>query len=322
MKKLSKVLAALSCAAVSAASAGSMSASAVWNPLSAPNGSTFAFAQDSDAIYKYEESGSYYAFSGIQYNYFKCTVSDGFTDEYVYENYIKGIDELDYVYLNDNGKLVFPLQNLQDGDDVITHQSTPNLYDQYKELVDRMYNDGVITEAYFAPAVGCKNDVYMQTNIDVYNYPGTVDELQEIADKYGAASTVEVNGTFVEVNLDSDSADDVVAARNEIDALYENDSVVVPMLITTMATDPKVFAYNMLDPYACDVDGSGDVDLYDGISILDYYAEYVANHPEHFANLQGSAYDDARDVNGDGNVDLDDATYVLTYYAETVAGLR
>ncbi|MDE6019956.1 MAG: hypothetical protein K2H01_03015 [Ruminococcus sp.] len=74
-------------------------------------------------------------------------------------------------------------------------------------------------------------------------------------------------------------------------------------------------SFNLLDPYICDIDGSGKADITDATAILTAYAENAAG-------LQKADADDKMDVNGDGEVNIEDATYVLTYYAEAAAGIR
>ena len=66
-----------------------------------------------------------------------------------------------------------------------------------------------------------------------------------------------------------------------------------------------------------DIDGSGEIDIADATTVLEYYACTAA----------GMIFDtpinaETADIDGSDETSISDATYILTYYAKKAAGLE
>ncbi|MGN0631122.1 MAG: dockerin type I domain-containing protein, partial [Ruminococcus sp.] len=305
-----------------ASAAGTLSAAAIENPLVYPEGYTECMVNknNGDIVYVNPSTGRIMAYTEIMYNMFLYDFSDDAPED-TYDKYFKDI------FNNDNG---CSYHRFVKGDDPRTHESIPDIYDKLKETVDILYKEGLITSAYFAPMTSAINDGYLVNGILINDYQGTEAELQEIADKYYEGATVAIDNGEARIDYspaifypcDSEltgltglSLEELYRLRDEIDALYENDNVIFCYSNHEVATSPKVFMFNMLDPYICDIDGNGKVDISDASQILASYSQTATG-------ILKAAETDSMDVNDDGTADAQDASYILSCYAETAAGIR
>lgn len=312
MKKFKKVTAAVISAAIAAGAAGTLSAAAIENPLVYPEGYTECMAskKSGNIVYIDPLTGNGVVYNIMYYNAFKYELSDDAPED-TYDKYLKEIYDTGYVY-----------KRYVKGDDPRTHESIPDMYGELKDAVAQMFEAGVIKEAYFAPMTAYINTASMGNYICIYDFNGNEADLKAVTDRYGKDCNIVIDGSSAVLYLSRDFMQSVtpieatqLKLRKEIDDLYEGDNVEVSFCQTELATLPEAFMFNMLDPYICDIDGSGTADVSDATQILASYADSAAN-------ILKASENDKMDVNGDGTVDIQDATYVLSYYAESSAGIR
>ncbi len=253
---------------------------------------------------------SYYDF---QYNYLFLELSKSAEWDDVYEKYCKELD-FDVALSSDWELYDVPDEN----DNMIKPETVENKYNSIKKMVDKMYNDGIIVHADYTP-VRALYKLYQIRNVLLCSFDGTEDELSDIIKKYSDNAVVKSpisNGSIYPVEFfDIQSLSELENIRSELKA-SENISNGFDVLDTDLSVKFSSYGFiNLLDPYICDIDNSGEADISDATQILQAYAENMAG-------VQRTAVNDKMDVNGDGEINIDDVTYVLTYYAESCAGLR
>ncbi len=258
---------------------------------------------------KYEYR-SYYDF---HYNYIMLELSESANWDEVYEKYCK---ELDF---DVSSSYDWELYDVPDeNDNKIKPETVEKKYDRIKEMIDRMYNDGVITHADYTPVRAIYNSYDIQ-NMLYCTFDGTEDELSAIIKKYSDNAIVKSpvsNGNVYPVeffDVQNLSELDNISTALKVSENIQN--VGSPIDISMSLKFSSYGFINLLDPYICDIDDNGEADISDATQILQAYAENMAG-------IQRTAVNDKMDVNGDGEINIDDATYVLTYYAESCAGLR
>ena len=198
-------------------------------------------------------------------------------------------------------------------------------YSILKEMCKEMYEAGCIEAAEYRPfcGIGTRYDTF---DFWVKGFAGSADELEKtVTDVYEYATirAATVEGNYqIKVCTQSDStAEDffaVLDAVNAMDSDFEvgvelenfDESVYVPSLSSESVNLLTIIQKEA----ACDVDGSGTVDISDAVLILQHYAESAASGA-------ATASETDMDVDSDGSITIDDATEVLGIYAQNAAGV-
>ncbi|MDE6020045.1 MAG: hypothetical protein K2H01_03465 [Ruminococcus sp.] len=349
MKKISKFLSFILGASMAIGINGSISANAIYMqsnkiPMTTPDGEVVYELDCEKGELSYRSTagdGLYvYGFEDFRYNDIRIKVKDGLDRFEMARKYLSEVSfntQVPDVTSSYDG-YIWRYDKYVSGDDPRTHESVEDKYKQLSEICAQMYEDGVIEEAVLSPAIASYYSESLDPMIDcgyLYgrkeDFQPLVDEIQALVDKYteyGKVSLDEygsINGGkyYICINLmdrkqyitDFDTYDKIAALRDEIDELYDFENVSIGWVRPADSKSAASAAINLLDPYICDIDGSGKADITDATAILTAYAESAAG-------LQKAAADDKMDVNGDGEINIEDATYVLTYYAEVAAGIR
>ncbi|MDE6019652.1 MAG: hypothetical protein K2H01_01465 [Ruminococcus sp.] len=341
MKKLSKVLSFILGASISISIAGSINADAIYMesnkiPMTAPEGYVVYELDCEKGELSYRSTtvsdGLYvYGFEYFRYNDIRIKVKDGFDEFEIAQKYLSDVNfntqDADITY---NNGYIWKYDKYVSGDDPRTHESVEDKYKQLSEICAQMYEDGVIEEAVLSPVIAGYYTELLYPHIICHylygkeeDFQPLVDEIQSFVDNYtenGEVRLCNYDGAkyYVIIDLyetDLDTYDELAAFRDEIAELYDVEEVVIDYMRPADSKSAASAVINLLDPYICDIDGSGKADITDATAILTAYAESAAG-------LQKAAADDKMDVNGDGEVNIEDATYVLTYYAEAAAGIR
>ncbi|MDE6019651.1 MAG: hypothetical protein K2H01_01460 [Ruminococcus sp.] len=271
-----------------------------------------------DYEYTYYNSNNnnhrYISYYNFRYNYLSLVFSESADKTEIYEKYCKDLD-FDVHYIYDEGEFYdVPDEN----DNKISPETVEQKYDSIKSMIGKMYMDGVITYALYNP-VRVQYDLYDIPNALYCTFDGTESELSDIIKKYSDNAVIKevtnhenmYNVEFFDVQSLS-QLDDISDKLKAYENIQSSNGSIDMSMAEHYVSYPAV---NLLDPYICDIDGSGKADITDATVILTAYAESAAG-------LQKAAADNKMDVNGDGEVNIEDATYVLTYYAEAAAGIR
>lgn len=339
MKKLSKVLAFVLSSALTIGIAGSMSAEAKYYmdiTMTPPEGDVLyeLDCEKGDVSYRSTSGkGLYvYGFENFSYNNISIELKNGISASTVSEKYFSDID-FDATYSTADNSQIFKYDKYVSGDDPRTHESIENKYKQLSEICAQMYMDGFLEEATFMPILSYYYSEDLQPRIicqylygpNEEYFKDEVDDLQAFVDKYtdnGEVKLYEYGGSggkyymcIILNDTDLDTYDELADLRDEIAESYDYENVIIDY----SRPEPIIYAssaeINLLDPYICDIDNSGEADISDATQILQAYAKSMAG-------IQNDTANDKMDVNGDGEINIDDVTYVLTYYAESCAGLR
>ncbi|MGN0631255.1 MAG: dockerin type I domain-containing protein, partial [Ruminococcus sp.] len=307
MKKFKKITAAVISTVIAASAAGTLSAAAIENPLVYPEGYTECMVgkNSGSIIYIKPSTGDIITYTETMYNNLMYEFSDN-APENAYDLYFDDIYSTGY---NSAGYAYYCHVK---GDDPRTHESIPDIYDKLKEKVDYLYKEGLIKTAYFAPMTASINSGSLGNSIIISGSEITESELRAVTDKYEKDCKITFDEYKIKIQLYSLNTEEKLKLRKEIDDLYEWDNVSVDYETTCLATYPETFMFNMLDPYICDIDGNGKVDISDASQIL-------ANYSKKASGILKAAETDPMDVNSDGAADAQDASYILSCYAETAA---
>ncbi|MDE6020044.1 MAG: hypothetical protein K2H01_03460 [Ruminococcus sp.] len=333
MKKLSKVLSPIISFAILAGAVSYVQVSAEFTPvtetpswywgtisnINIPEGYEVFDSNENMVIYRNIENHYYLLnYTNLKYNKLFINLNDSNEWESIYNKYLADLD-FNKIELYDTSAILYDVVDA--GDNQINPTTITNKMKDISDVCAKMYEDGVIdksqytgiTANYFYSTImntiACKIDCSESEFKNIISKHSNNTVISSSNDpKHGVIWTVEFNNIKNVEELykiiDAVSAEDGVLTAHEMS--YANNSF-----------DSEVFSrrFNLLDPYICDIDGSGKADIADATVILKAYAESAVG-------LQKAAADNKMDVNGDGEVNIEDATYVLTYYAEAAAGIR
>lgn len=193
-----------------------------------------------------------------------------------------------------------------------------NKYELIKEMIDELYSaDSLIKAEYkgsVADSVTGRYDGNTNITTDDSVSQEEIDNLLSCVcgksvDSWHNEKTGTIRYTY-EITLSRLSE-----LKEAVTSEYPEVSVIPRLVFEANTSVVDSGNINMLDPYVCDIDDSGNADISDASQIL-------KNYSENAAGIQKASAGDKMDVNGDGAVNIDDASYVLRYYAESSANLR
>lgn len=351
MKKISKVLALITGAAMAVPMAGGLQADAYgWGTINEINPEGYEQFEDyglcnplgfvdekygAHLVYWDKETHSkLIGYSTPRYNQLVLTVDYSAKDnskivdilnKYKEESKIDSFNG-EISSTNEN-EYIFGLSDNYDANGYITFDRSliPDRTETYKKMVDEMYATGLLISAKCTPFETTYQDGFFMGAKGLavtYSY-AEPEELYKLLNQFGTdieitstendkkIVTYHING-FKDIESTIEACGVIQEAYPIADVCFdEGGCAFLEDVLKTYSAD----TINLLDPYICDIDGDGNANVTDATHILTAYAESAAG-------IQTLSDDNSMDVNGDGTVDLQDATYVLTYYAEAAAGLR
>ena len=257
---------------------------------------------------------SYYDF---HYNCVTLILSDSVNFDAAYEAYFT---DLDFDVICDDG-MIRIYDTADEGDNPISPVTVERKVNEAKALCKKIYGDGILEYAVYSTAKVYYDRCSVENAI-CCTFEGTADALSEIAGKYSdnhtiRASETEENAYTIEFHdiQTLNRLDEICNSFNsedDIPSVYRGSDS--DLIVRFAAIGEMDLLAAVQKEAACDVDGSGTVDISDAVLILQHYAESAASGA-------AAASETNMDVNGDGSITIDDATEVLGIYAQNAAGV-
>lgn len=338
MKKFKKATAIITGAVLSLSMAGNIHASAVYQCTDVLQIEGYEQFEDYDVfnyiawngssyepylVYRNEKGTALYTLKNPRYNIMTIKLNDSSSDK-VKEIFSRYNDKLNYDKVHTSGEYDYCFEDVydSDGNEAFDISSVPDKSEIVKQLAEELYEAGVVDKMSFS-------------RVSVEKSQGVIDDVSEFSIESGYASEEKlcelVGAVSEDIKISSvtdengyvsykaeniKTFDEFISAVEAVKKEYPEAAIKANRL-SYFNEDSETIKkeINMLDPYICDIDGSGTADVSDAALILSGYADSAAN-------IQKAAENDKMDVNGDGAVNTQDASYVLAYYAEASAGMR
>ena len=322
MKKIKKVLAALTGCIMSASAVSGITANAIAQWITAPEELTVpdgfvAYKETYDEL-AYQNSNNLFEFllyESFKYNYLSLNVTNAEVWE---ETYAKYAEELNYDKIETGKYLEYTTVYLYDVPEETDDPKAPASVENKQELVEKLcaeLNDrGVLQSAEYNVFFATYMNPIVQKWIDITNFTGTAEEVQAVADKYTDKATVKINQgqcTVLAWTDDALSYNDLMSMKDEIDALYADDKVGVIWAADAGESTVSSQTVDLLAGLTTEQGILyGDLNLDGRVGISDIV---MLNKNINGAVIFNENQQKAADLNTNGAVDSDDLNVLMQY---------
>ena len=333
MKKMKKVLALLLGAAITGSTAvcSALQADAITSlvtEIKTPDG--YELVEMTSECVTYRETENHYTlryYRNICYNFTNFAVSDGEVWAEIYAKYETALDADRYFVsegqLNNEPAVWVQFYDLLDeGDTPDIAESIQDKTDVIHNIMNEAFDAGILLSADYSAIQASSSSGQIEDQLRVKGFTGTQDALKAAVAEYYPEATITLsqneNGEDIYAIKDftSSSVEEMEELCVKIEETFAGSSAHLVIISATSGTvdlGSTVDVLAELKETACDIDGSGTVDISDATAVLLHYANSAAGVI--------AAAEANMDVNRNGSVDLDDAAAVLQIYAENAAGV-
>ncbi|MDE6020667.1 MAG: dockerin type I repeat-containing protein [Ruminococcus sp.] len=340
MKKLSKVLAFLSSAAIAAGTVSSISAGAIYQWVDSnellvnPNPDKFVeYKSDYKEITyrRIDNPYNFYSYDSFKYNYLNLSVDIGADWESVYEKYADTLD-FDSVHSWEDTQRNMVCINMYDmlseGDDPRNPASIENKRNDIELFCAELNANGILRNAMYNEFQAEIIDWFIDKYIELNGFTGTIDDIKAVTDKYTESAIIKMTDNNCTIYIDDTDNqennpermlqfDDFMSMYDEIDKLDENDKI--SKRYSALADSRTVYAESV-DILAAIGDGGdgfiyGDLTADGSIGIAD---AIVMNKAVTGIVTLNSDQIKAADVNGDCSVNSDDLDLMLNFLVDNI----
>jgi len=332
MKKTSKILSFILCAAMAASAVPSISADALAQWVNAaekivnPNPDTFVEYSVNNKSITYRRSDflySYYEYNDFRYNNLNCKIEEGYDWESVYEKYadVLDFDVVDVRERTTGGVSIQMYDTLDDGDDPREANSVEDKQEIIKKFCTALKENGGLVDAKYTAFFSQIEQGRSSSGIWVHDFPGTLEEIKAVTDKYPYKIEIKLNDNncgSVGVYDDDVKYDDFAAMYAELDALYDSDEMKEDRVWLADAEFVITDTVDILNAIGDKTDNGiayGDMNVDGNIGIQDAILmnKFIVGSVNFNVDQNKAA-----DLNGDNVVDSEDLSILLQYLVDDI----